>query len=178
MLNVNGIGWPSVPMASRPLASPFRMLVKTVELQRAARVAHGAVADADAGGVEGTDAGVEDAVGAGVAAREHQLVGAIGRVVIDARVELRLRGALVREVRVLRAGVVRNRAHRAREGVRRVAAGRDLVGPAIVDRAGVRGVDAEQRAGVELLTALGVAVERAERDRGAVAVRARAASSR
>ena len=28
--NLNGIGWPLVPMASRPLASPFRMLVKTL----------------------------------------------------------------------------------------------------------------------------------------------------
>ena len=112
MLNWKRIGWPSVPIASRPSASPFRMLVKTLNFSAAARVAHGAVADADAGAVERPDAGVENAVGAGVAAGEHQLV--VLLVVVDARVELRLRRARVREVRILRAGAVGNGAGRTR----------------------------------------------------------------
>ena len=68
-----------------------------VELERPARVAHRAVAEAEAGDVERPDAGVDDAVGARVTAFDHHLVLAVGIVIVHAPGELGLRGALVRE---------------------------------------------------------------------------------
>ena len=109
---------------------------------------------------------MDDAARARVAAGEGQLVGAAGRVVVDARIELRLRRAVVHERRIRRR-LPGDDAGRPREGVRRVPAGK-LVGPAIVDRARVRAVDAEHGAAAPAVV-VDVAIEGAEGDRGAVA---------
>ena len=88
--------------------------------------------------VERADAGVDDALGAGEAARERQPVGALGRVVVDARIELRLTGAAVGEERIRRLLGVVDQALGARQRVLRQGAGRDLVGPAVVHGSGMR----------------------------------------
>ena len=105
-----------------------------VQLHRLLAVVHLAVAEHRAAvDVERADAAVQDAVGAGDAALEHELPLAVGEVVVDAHVELRLRRALVVVVGILRAGAVGDRAGRPRQRILRVEARRDLVRPAIVD---------------------------------------------
>ena len=154
----------------QPVGIPVEDVGEDIGLERALGEAHGAVGEADRRHVEGPDAGVDDALGARVAALKHQLVGAVGRVVVGPADELGLLRRRVREGGIGRALPVRDRTHRTREGIRTEVARRQLVGPAVVHGAGVGEVHLIHVAVVELLSALGLAIEVPVADRQVVAV--------
>ena len=108
---------------------------------------------------------------------ENDSLRAVGVVVVHARVELRLRRALVAEGGI---GACARRCRppgdrtgscpsAARSAILRVAAGRDLVRQAIVDRLRVRAADVEQRACTRALSP-GGAIEAADAEHGARAL--------
>ena len=165
MSKLNAIGCPWASLVSRLFGVAVQDVgeepgVEALPLVVGLGVAHHRAAR----DVERPDAGVHDAFGAARAAGERQLA-AVGVVVVDAAVDLRLRRAGVGERRVGAAGaaadlgpIARNGAGRPAHRILRIAARGDLERPAIVDRRGVRAADVPQRAGI---TAVG-AVEAAE----------------
>ena len=167
---------PVAPRDSRFAASPFRMLVKNAMRRPPFCSARREVGQTRAAvDVEGADAGVDDALGAGHAAGERQPA-AVGQLVVHARVELRLGGAGVGVGRIRRVERGWDRAGGPRQRVLGEVAGRELVGPLVVHRLRVRAVHVEQRAGV-VVHAGRVAVEAADAD-GQRRCRRSAASSR
>src|SRR4029079_699561 len=109
---------------------------------------------------------------AGGAAGERPVL-AVGQVVVDPRVELRLRAALVAVAGILRrrdlahvGAVARNLTGRTREGILRVAAGRDLEREPVVHRLRVRAADVKERAGALADAVAGVAIEAADAEHG------------